>query len=195
MIQGGSASWNLRDHHMVDTLDRLMEGHGPDAKAIVWAHNTHIGDARATDMAQAGMVNVGQLVRERHSEEGVVLIGFGSHRGQVIAGREWGAPMEQMSVPRAKANSWEDLLYQAGSHNKLLLLTDTGAEESFLAERGHRAIGVVYNPGREYGNYVPTVLPRRYDAFLYLDETQALHPLPISPEETGKPPETYPWGV
>lgn len=87
MMEGGPKSWNLRDHHMADTLDRLVTHHGPQAKSIVWEHNTHIGDARATTMAEEGMVNVGQLVRERHEGEGVVLVGFGSHRGSVIAAR------------------------------------------------------------------------------------------------------------
>src|SRR5439155_14970143 len=96
MVQGGPDSWNIRDRHMTETLERLMRHHGSDAKAIVWEHNTHIGDARYTDMADEGMVNVGQLVREQHAEEGVVLVGFGSHRGSVIAAREWEAPMEQM---------------------------------------------------------------------------------------------------
>src|SRR5205823_1432026 len=89
MMQGDRRSWNVRDRHMVETLDRLMHHHGPKAKAIVWEHNTHIGDARATDMVRDGMVNVGQLVREEHGAEDVVLIGFGSHRGSVIAAEEW----------------------------------------------------------------------------------------------------------
>src|SRR5205807_9830134 len=93
MIRGGPDSWNVRDRHMAETLERLMRHHGPDAKAIVWEHNTHIGDARFTDMADDGTVNVGQLVREGHAKEGVVLVGFGTHRGRVIAGQEWEAPM------------------------------------------------------------------------------------------------------
>ncbi|HEX6385270.1 MAG TPA: erythromycin esterase family protein [Anaerolineae bacterium] len=194
MIRGSAASWNVRDYHMADTLDRLMAHHGNAAKAIVWEHNTHIGDARATDMARAGMVNVGQIVRERHSEDGVVLVGFGSHRGSVIAGQEWGAPMARIRVPRAQSGSWEDVLHQAGGRNKLLLLEEVTEDEVMLGRRGHRAIGVVYHPEAEYGNYVPTVLPHRYDAFLYIDETQALHPLHIQPE-VKTPPETYPWGV
>jgi erythromycin esterase-like protein len=195
MVRGGSASWNLRDHHMVGTLEQLMKHHGARAKAIVWAHNTHIGDARATDMAAAGMVNVGQLVREQHIDQGVVLVGFGSHHGSVIAGREWGAPMEKMRVPEARENSWEDLFSRAGLSNKLLLLEDARQMDEFFESRGHRAIGVVYHPGQErYGNYVPTILPDRYDAFLYIHETQSLHPLHI-PADPGRPPETYPWGI
>jgi erythromycin esterase-like protein len=195
MVQGGPESWNIRDRHMTETLERLMGHHGPGARAIVWEHNTHIGDARYTDMANDGMVNVGQLVRQRHAEGGVVLVGFGSYRGTVIAGREWEAPMEEMRVPPARDGSWEDVLHRAGGGDKLLLFEDRHRRGAFLEERGHRAIGVVYRPERErFGNYVPTVLPRRYDAFCFIDETHALHPLHLSPapEEV---PETYPWGV
>ncbi len=195
MVRGGPRSWNIRDRHMTETLERLMSHHGPAARAIVWEHNTHIGDARFTDMADDGMVNVGQLVRERHDDEGVVLVGFGSYRGTVIAGREWEAPMEEMPVPPAHVGSWEDLMHRAGAEDKLLLFGDPLGAGGFVEERGHRAIGVVYHPERErFGNYVPTVLPRRYDAFCYIDETNALHPLHLRPAPE-KVPETYPWGV
>jgi erythromycin esterase-like protein len=181
---------------MVETLERLVRYHGPGARAIVWEHNTHIGDARYTDMAEDGMVNVGQLVREAHSEEGVVLVGFGSHHGSVIAGAEWEAPLRRLPVPPARDGSWEDVLHRAGAENRLLLLDDLRNAEDFREERGHRAIGVVYHPEYEhYGNYVPTVLPWRYDAFLYLDETNALHPLPVPVAEHEEMPETYPSGV
>jgi erythromycin esterase-like protein len=195
MVRGGPDSWNVRDRHMAETLDRLVRLHGDGTKAIVWEHNTHIGDARYTDMADEGMVNVGQLVREGHRAEGVVLVGFGSHCGSVIAGKQWEAPAERMPVPVAWAGSWEDALHQAGVRNQLLLFPDNPAE-AMLAERGHRAIGVVYHPQYEhYGNYVPTVLPRRYDTFLYIDETEALRPLHVPVHEGGEVPETYPSGV
>lgn len=197
MIKAGPDSWNVRDSHMVETLERLMRHHGSQAKAIVWEHNTHIGDARATDMAGAGMVNVGQLVRERRMAQGVVTIGFGSHRGSVIAAREWDAPMERMPVPQAREDSWEDLFSQTLGDDSLMILTDgQTTHEIFRSVRGHRAIGVVYNPDYErLGNYVPTSLSRRYDAFIYLDKTRALHPLHIEPESSLEPPETYPWNV
>src|SRR5439155_12895108 len=117
MVRGQAESWNIRDRHMVETLERLMRFHGEPAKAIVWEHNTHIGDARYTDMADDGMVNVGQLARERHAGEEVVLVGFGSHRGSVIAADEWEAPMETMPVPPAEAGSWEEVLHEAGERN------------------------------------------------------------------------------
>jgi erythromycin esterase-like protein len=160
MVRGGPESWNIRDRHMTETLERLMRHHGPGAKAIVWEHNTHIGDARATDMADDGKVNVSQLVREQHASEGVVLVGFGSYRGSVIAGDEWEAPMEAMRVPPGREGSWEDFLHRAGERDKLLLLDGVRDDEEFLEERGHRAIGVVYHPDRErYGNYVRPCSP------------------------------------
>ena len=195
MVRGNAESWNIRDRHMTETLDRLTDYYSPGARAIVWEHNTHIGDARATDMAEDGMVNVGQLVREQHADDGVVLVGFGSHSGTVIAGDYWDAPMEEIDVPPGREGSWEDILHRAGGSDKLLLLDRVREDDAFLEERGHRAIGVVYHPDRErYGNYVPTVLPRRYDAFCFIDRTTALHPLHIRPD-LEKLPETYPSGV
>jgi erythromycin esterase-like protein len=162
MVQGGPESWNIRDRHMTATLERLMQHHGPNARGIVWEHNTHIGDALYTDMAGDGMVNVGQLVREGHAAEDVVLVGFGTHHGSVIAGSAWEAPMQTMRVPPARRGSWEDVLHDAGEKAKLLLFHEAELTSDWLAPRGHRAIGVVYHPEYErHGNYVPTVLPRR----------------------------------
>jgi len=195
MVRSDSTSWNVRDEHMAETLDRLMDFHGPHAKGIVWAHNTHVGDARYTDMARAGMFNIGQLARERHGESDVVLAGFGSHRGSVIAGREWGAPMERLPVPEARVGSWESILHRIEASDRLLALETLRRHEEMMRARGHRAIGVVYHPEYEaFGNYVPTMLPGRYDTFLYLDETEALHPLHIEPKQLN-PPATYPWGL
>jgi len=196
MVRPGAESWNIRDRHMVETLERLMTHHGNGARAIVWEHNTHIGDARATDMAREGMVNVGQLVRERHGDEGVVSIGFGSHRGSVIASDAWGNPMNRMVVPPAAPGSYEDLFHRAEPDDAMLILDDLMDEQPFLTPRGHRAIGVVYHPEYEHhGNYVPTVLPFRYDIFLFIDETEALHPLELTPRVDPEMPETYPSGM
>jgi len=199
MIRGDTASWNIRDHHMADTLDRLIQFHGPTAKAIIWEHNTHIGDARATDMSEEGMVNVGQLVRERYGEENVVLVGFGSYRGSVIAAVAWEAPMEVMPVPPAAEASWEEILHRVAPRDRLIVFENVDrlpGNERLYEWRGHRAIGVVYHPNRErFGNYVPTMMPFRYDAFIYLDETQALHPLHLQPRAEREPPETYPWAA
>ncbi|MER7499334.1 erythromycin esterase family protein [Nonomuraea pusilla] len=200
MVRGGPESWNVRDVHMADTLVRLSDFHG--AKGVVWAHNTHVGDARATDMAAAGMTNLGQIVRERHGEDGVVLVGFGTHRGTVVAGDRWGARAHVMRVPPARTASVEAVLHEALPFRAALFLPPAGGGVGGGAPHdgpawydqpmGHRAIGVVYDPDRErWGNYVPTVLSRRYDAFVWLDETRALHPLHGEPSGDQEP-ETYP---
>ena len=198
MVRGGPTSWNVRDTHMVETLERLMTHHGPDAKAIVWEHNTHIGDARFTDMARAGMFNVGQLVRQAHDADDVVLIGFGTHRGTVIAGDEWGAPMRRMKVPPAREGSFEDALHESAMRAALLLFdgSDDGGIVGLEEPIGHRAIGVVYHPHNErWGNYVPTIVPRRYDAFMYFEHTEGVDALHMPVLVDGEPPETYPSGM
>ena len=177
LVRGDHRSWNVRDEHMADTLDRLASAYGPDAKAVVWAHNTHVGDAAATDMAAAGMTNLGRLVRERHGDEDTVLVGFGTYEGSVLAADRWDGPVRRMRVPAAAPGSVEARLHDA--------LPDTDGLVVFLPDRGpawasevrdHRAIGVVYRGDRP-GNYVPTVLRRRYDAFVHCDRTTALTPL------------------
>jgi erythromycin esterase len=196
MIKGEPHSWNLRDRHMADTLDDLLEYHGKDAKVIVWAHNTHIGYARATDMAANGMVNLGELARIKYGDPNVVLVGFGSYKGSVIAGKNWGAPMQALNLPDAARGSWEYLLHKASNQNQLLLMEDFISNDTLLEHPiGHRAVGVVYNPQYEaYGNYVPSILPLRYDAFIHLDQTMALHPLHVD-TAVAQMPETYPFGV
>jgi erythromycin esterase-like protein len=178
MVRGGPDSWNVRDRHMVSTLDRLMTFHGPDARAVVWEHNTHVGDARFTDMAAAGMVNVGQLVREAHDPSDVVIVGFGSHRGTVVAAGSWGAATEAMTMPPARPRSTESLLHDCVGDGSQARFVFDGASAGASARRDHRAVGVVYRPEAErWGNYVPTVLDRRYDAFCWFDRTTALTPL------------------
>ncbi len=178
MIGGGPDSWNIRDRHMTEALQKLTDFHGEDAKAIVWEHNTHIGDARATDMIEDGMVNVGQLVRELYGEEQVFAVGFGSFEGTVIAANAWAAPTQIMKVPQAARNSWEHLFHEANASDQLLIFeADT---DVLMSNRGHRAIGVVYHANNERGNYVPTMLSARYDAFIYFEQTHALRPLPYN---------------
>ncbi len=191
MIGFDNESWNVRDRHMMETLDRLMKFYGKNAKGIVWEHNTHVGDARATGMSRAGMVNIGELAREEYGEDNVYLAGFATYRGSVIAGEEWGAPMEVMEVPEAQKGSVEYHLHQQSDKDRYLLFNKEIPEEYF-EKMGHRAIGVVYDPAVEkYGNYVPSLLPQRYDAFLFIDETKALHPLALHVDRR-KVPETFP---
>jgi erythromycin esterase len=177
MVRGNRASWNIRDHHMADTIDRIATRAGPRSKGLVWEHNTHVGDARATDMAVAGLVNVGQLVRERHAADDVALVGFAGHRGSVLAAEGWGQPEHVFYVPSARAGSHEDLLHEALGRPAVLTFGDDRTCQWLTRRRGHRAIGVVYDPRRESGNYVPTVMGGRYDALIWFEETSALHPL------------------
>lgn len=176
-MKNDARSWNIRDEHMVEAIHELQKSHGDDMKIIVWEHNTHIGDASATTMKEEGMLNVGQLLREQYKKEDVFAIGFGTHHGTVIAADQWGDPIEVMDVPPAKKDSWESLLHEAGAYNKILIFTEDN-HQYFNKWIGHRAIGVVYNPSFEsYGNYVPSIIGERYDAFIHIDETTALTPL------------------
>ncbi|MDF0726681.1 erythromycin esterase family protein [Cytobacillus sp. S13-E01] len=179
MVQDDTDSWNIRDYHMADTVQELVNYYDNEAKVIIWEHNTHIGDARATDMKREGLVNVGQIVRERYGEDQVFAIGFGTHRGSVIASKKWGEGLEVMNVPPAEKNSWEDFMHQAGPYNKALIFTNKN-KHLFEDTIGHRAIGVIYHPEYEQlGNYVPSRISKRYDAFIHIDETHALKPLQV----------------
>ena len=177
MVSSDEHSWNIRDEHMVEMINEVMDYHGKDAKIIVWEHNSHIGDASATDMGPAGMINVGQILRQQNKKEDVFAIGFGTYEGTVIASEEWGAPFKTMTVPPAKENSWEDILHRAGAADKLLIFRPEN-HLIFSDWIGHRAIGVVYRPDVEaFRNYVPSKISDRYDSFIYLDKTKALSPI------------------
>lgn len=185
MMRGNRDSWNLRDQHMADTIDRLASHHGPGSKGLVWEHNTHIGDARATDMASDGLTNVGQLVRERHSGDGVALVGFAAHHGSVLAADSWGTPERVFPVPPALPGSHEDLLHRTLGAPAVLEFGEKRSGPWLSSWRGHRAIGVVYRPENETGNYVPSRMGGRYDALIWLEETTALRVLhhEMRPEE------------
>ncbi|MDI2589411.1 erythromycin esterase family protein [Psychrobacillus sp. NEAU-3TGS] len=177
MIRSDELSWNVRDEHMVEAINEIMDYHGKDAKIIIWEHNTHIGDASATDMEAAGMVNVGQILRLQNRKENVFAIGFGTYKGTVIASNEWGLPYKEIEVPPARKESWEAALHNAGAHDKLLIFNEEN-RSIFNNWIGHRAIGVVYHPEFEaYGNYVPSKIGSRYDAFIYMEQTKALSPI------------------
>jgi len=193
MVQGGASTWNLRDQHMMDTLNNLLEFHGSDAKGIVWAHNTHIGDASFTDMADDGLYNIGELAREEYGRDRVSLVGFGSYKGSVLAGSSWGAEVQKMNLPEAREGSWEHLCHKAGEQF-YVFSEDLKSNEKLENRIPHRAVGVVYNPAHErFGNYVPTVIPDRYDAFVFFDKSEGLNNIDIKSKEN-KIPETYPFG-
>lgn len=193
MITFHNASWNVRDSHMADTLETLMRYHGKKSKAIVWEHNTHVGDARYTSMKDSGMWSVGQLVRENHlRDSGVCIVGFASYEGSVIAAREWGGKMERMVVPPAVPGSIEHNLHYHAATDKLILLNRDSWRKRLGEYKPQRAIGVIYNPENEKSNYVPTLMPYRYDALIYIDHSSALHPLYMEPYGN-EIPETYPF--
>jgi protein-L-isoaspartate(D-aspartate) O-methyltransferase len=196
MYHGSRESWNLRDRHMADTLESLLEHHGPHAKAVVWAHNSHVGDARATEMASRGELNLGQLVRERMPRDSYV-IGFGTDRGTVAAASHWGGPMELKTVRPSHPQSYEALCHATALPAFLLPLARPHTERVVpLLERPRleRAIGVVYRPETERAShYFESVLPRQFDEYVWIDATTAVEPLPT--HELSGLPETYPFGL
>jgi erythromycin esterase-like protein/predicted phosphoribosyltransferase len=193
MFRGGVESWNLRDQHMAETLEELtayLQRGGEPAKLAVWEHNSHLGDNRATEVGQAGQLNVGQLVRERHGPQ-ALLVGFTTYTGTVTAASDWGGPAERKHVRRALPGSWEELFHEQST--AAFLLDPAGVR----GRRLERAIGVVYRPETErISHYFHARLAEQFDAVIHLDETRAVEPLERTSEwETGELPETYPWGV
>ncbi|CAN5349020.1 hypothetical protein BH23BAC3_BH23BAC3_14400 [soil metagenome] len=176
-LQRGAHSWNERASHFYLTAERLLSFYGDDSLGIVWAHNTHIGDARATDMARQGAHNIGQLAREDMGEANVFAIGFGTYEGRVLAGREWGDDMEAMDTPPARSDSWEEMLSTVGYDQFYLIFDNADLTSTLQSPIPHRAIGVTYNPQQESGNYVNTVIPERYNAFVFIRETDILNVL------------------
>ena len=200
MFRGRVESWNLRDKHMADTLDALVEHQerqGLKPKVVVWAHNSHLGDARATEIGRGGEWNVGQLARERHGRE-AVLVGFTTHSGTVTAASDWDEPARRKRVRPALEGSYELLFHQTGLERFFLNLRDDGrAAELLRRPRLERAIGVIYRPETErLSHYFHAWLSDQFDAVMHLDETRAVEPLePGARWETGEPPETYPSGM
>ncbi|MET3928548.1 protein-L-isoaspartate(D-aspartate) O-methyltransferase [Lysobacter sp. OAE881] len=199
MYYGGAESWNLRDEHMADTLDLLLRAHGPRSRAVVWAHNSHIGDARHTDMGQSrGEHNIGQLVRQRHSGE-AALIGFGTHAGTVAAAHDWGDEMEVMDVRPSRADSVERLCHDSGIERFLLDLREGHGEalrHALSEPRLQRFIGVIYRPDTELqSHYARASLARQYDGYVWFDKTQAVHAIAAPERDDTQVPETYPFGV
>ncbi|MDH3655262.1 MAG: protein-L-isoaspartate(D-aspartate) O-methyltransferase [Myxococcales bacterium] len=181
MYYGGPASWNLRDQHMFDTLGRLLEFRGSDAKAVVWAHNSHVGDARATEMGAArGEHNVGQLCRERFGDA-VFSIGFGTHTGTVAAATDWDGPMEIKKVRPSHPSSYERLCHDSSVPAFLLSLrypSRDAVREELASPRLERAIGVIYRPETELeSHYFQAALPWQFDAYVWFDETRAVDAL------------------
>jgi erythromycin esterase-like protein len=192
------SSWNLRDTHMAETLDALVRhldrqlGH---ARVVVWEHNSHVGDARATELGGAGELNVGQLARTGWPDESV-LVGFTTDHGHVTAASEWGGIAERKRVRPALLDSYERLFHQV-EHPRFLLPLGHGAPPSLHEHRLERAIGVIYRPETERASHwFAARLPAQFDAVIHLDETSAVEPLERSSIwDEGEPPETYPTGL
>jgi protein-L-isoaspartate(D-aspartate) O-methyltransferase len=196
MYYGSHESWNLRDRHMVGTLERLLQFYGPSSKAVVWAHNSHVGDASATDMAARGELNVGQLCR-RQFGEATYIIGFGTDHGTVAAASYWDGPMEVKQVRPSHPHSYERVFHEVGLDAFLLPLAKPAHAElrgELTPSRLERAIGVIYRPETELAShYFHAVLPDQFDEYIWFDETRAVEP--IATHELEGVPDTYPFGL
>jgi len=199
MYRAEASSWNLRDRHMAGTLDALVEHldrHLPRAKVVVWEHNSHVGDARATEMSARGELNVGQLARQRYGKQ-CLLVGLTTFDGTVTAATDWGGPAERKRVRPASADSHEALLHQSGVPRFMLDAMTPPVHEILAVPRLERAIGVIYRPQTERrSHYFEARLADQFDAVIHFDRTQALEPLERSPLwDEGEPPETFPSGL
>jgi erythromycin esterase-like protein len=200
MFRGRQSSWNLRDSHMVETVEALVSHyarHGREPKVVLWAHNSHLGDARATEMGKRGELNVGQLIRQRHGDD-AFLVGFTTYTGTVTAAHDWDDPGERRRVRPALPNSYELGFHEAGIPCFFLDLRDGAAGTPLMAQpRLERAIGVVYRPETErISHYFLADMRRQFDAVIHFDETRAVEPLE-KPERWHdiEPPETFPSGI
>ncbi|MGN6154233.1 MAG: erythromycin esterase family protein [Sphingomicrobium sp.] len=198
MYKGAEESWNLRDTHMFETLTQLLDAKGPNSKAIVWAHNSHIGNAAYTEMGQVrGELNIGQLVKDRFDAK-ARLIGFGTHTGTVAAADDWDQPMKIKAVNPSMPESYERVSHDSRLPRFLLDLRpeEIGREirETLMEPRLQRFIGVIYRPDTErWSHYSNCILPRQYDGWVWFDETKAVTPLPG--EQRPGDDETYPFGL
>jgi erythromycin esterase-like protein len=195
MYYGSRSSWNLRDTYMFETLQTLIEHYAPHNKAIVWAHNSHVGDASATEMSSRGELNIGHLCRRAYGD-GVHIIGLGTNSGTVAAASEWDGPMQVMEVRPSVAASYERLFHDAGQPGFALALK--GADRDLRTElsrpRLERAIGVIYRPETELAShYFQAVLPQQFDEYVWIDTTRAVDP--IKTREIAGMPDTYPFGL
>jgi erythromycin esterase-like protein len=194
MYRGSNDSWNLRERHMFDTLQRLLDHGGPDAKAVVWAHNSHIGDASATEMGWRGQFNIGELCKTAYRDR-AMLIGFGTDHGTVMAADDWDGEMQVKTVLPSRPDSYERVFRTAGLMRSLTNLRENRELRDALGSpRLERAIGVIYRPETErQSHYFEAVLPEQFDAYVWFEQTSAVTPLPT--EIPHGVPETYPFGL
>ncbi len=199
MYYGAAASWNLRDAHMFETLQSLLGFYGPESKGIVWEHNSHVGDATATEMSARGEHNVGQLCRVAFGER-VQIIGFGTDHGTVAAASDWDEPMERMRVLPARNGSYERIFHESAVPAFALPLrrpARRAVRDELMPSLLERAIGVVYRPQTELqSHYFSASLPRQFDEYIWFDETRAVSPLgELRRPPSGELPDTYPFGL
>ena len=198
MFRGGAESWNLRDRHMMATLEALLDHtrrQGQPARAVVWAHNSHLGDARATSLARRGELNVGQLVRERYGDA-CCAIGMTTHVGEVTAAHEWEEPAALRIVRPSLVGSYERLFHDTGVDSFVLALSGAELKAALAGPRLERAIGVLYRPETERpSHYFSAQLSRQFDVVVHVDRTRALEPLEKWARHEVDLPETYPTGV
>lgn len=200
MFQARVSSWNLRDSHMVETLvalDKHLAASGTPPRIALWAHNSHLGDASATEMGERGEWNVGQLVRDRYAFD-AVLVGFSTHHGWVTAASNWDEPPQRKRVRAGLPGSWEDVFHRTGTPRFLLPLRDDAVLRALVASpRLQRAIGVIYRPDTErQSHYFHTHLDQQFDAVVHIDTTSALEPLDVGQARTNREaPETFPSGI
>ena len=196
MYYGSDSSWNLRDTHMFETVEALLAHHGEGSRGVIWAHNSHIGDARATEMSRGGQLNIGQLCRQQFGNA-AYLIGFGTNSGTVAAASDWDAPMEIKTLRPALYGSYERLCHETGLAGFLLPLgqaADPEVRQGLLKPRLERAVGVIYRPDTERAShYFEAELPRQFDEYIWVDHSRAVTALD-SRELTGMP-DTYPFGL
>ncbi len=196
MYYAENNSWNQRDQHMFETLQSVLKFRGPTSKAVIWEHNSHIGDARATQMSARGEFNIGQLARQEYGDN-AYLIGFGTDHGTVAAASEWGGPMEVKQVQPSHIDSYERICHETMTDNFLLPLRKPLQEitrNKLLSERLERAIGVIYRPETELqSHYFYAALPRQFDEYIWFDETRAVEPL--TRETIKDMPDTFPFGL
>ena len=199
MYRANVSSWNLRDSHMANTLEHLiafLNHRSAPAKVVVWAHNSHVGDARETSMRARGELNIGQLARERYGDD-ALLIGFSTNTGHVTAASDWGGPTERKRVRAARPDSHEAMLHAEGVAQFWVSTRDLATDEGLARTRLERAIGVIYRPETELqSHYFEANLIGQFDVVMHVDHTHALEPLESTPLwDAGEPPETFPSGL
>lgn len=174
MVTDRVQSWNIRDGHMAETIKRLLQFRGSNSKAIIWIHNGHAGDAHYSNMGGSGYTSVGEILRKEFGRDKIFSAAFGTNKGSVMAGYNWNAPVQEQPVLPAKGGSWENLLHELNTENKIVLSKEIKNNSALNQWLEFRSIGATYSGGSIYGR---SIIPQRFDAFVFIDTTTALHPI------------------